>query len=96
MGCVNHHHRKGQNCLEEEVLPVRSVKDAFRYFLCISRQDTGGVCVCMYHLGFDGCKFRMKEVTVLPNVGGIEVYVATRNSGRHYQLVAEMWDHRYE
>ena len=63
------------------------------------------VCVCMYHLGFDGCKFhvscrhtrsRMKEVTALPDVGGIEVYVATRNSGRHYQLVAEMWDHRYE
>ena len=34
------------------------------------------VCVCMYHLGFDGCKFhvscrhtrfRMKEVTVLPD-----------------------------
>ena len=37
-------------------------------------QDT--VCVCMYHLGFDGCKFhvscqhtrsRMKEMTVLPD-----------------------------
>ena len=38
----------------------------------------------------------MKEVTVLPEIGEIQVYLATQNKARHYQMVADLKDHRYE
>lgn len=69
--------------------PTRSISTVYHAWASVIMFSWPLLTHCYY-------RFRMKGVTVLPEVGWIQVHLATQNKARHYQMVADLRDHRYE